>query len=121
MIKLGVLGFVIMTGYVIFNPDVVADPAQREKLEGIRSGIAKIGDTIQGKTTIISKGFIPSDTWQKISSSGVVLGEKEINVDSVVGEISSRLKTLPASQLNEIRAKMCSDLFATESSKSVSN
>ena len=113
-----ILGAIAGGGYAFYNPSIIQDETTRDKVEGLKAQV--IDKTSQAQEQLVSRlpeNFQLNNLTQKLPQ-GAILGEDEVAVESLLSEITNKLKQLPQEKLEQVKADICADVLQASSSAS---
>jgi len=110
-IRLFLFATVASTAYAFYDPAIIPDEGIKGRVESLRSQALDLATQSQSK--------LPTSLPQEIASSnlldklpqGAILGEQQIDVDTIFSSLTSKLKQLPQDQVKQIKRDFCSDLI----------
>ncbi|OGV91536.1 hypothetical protein A3A66_00160 [Microgenomates group bacterium RIFCSPLOWO2_01_FULL_46_13] len=119
LIRLMMAVVILGVGYLIYNPNVVADPTARARVEVIRGKVG--GLAVMGKewgVVLTNQAVKAVDTALKTTKVPKKMdGEiKEVVVEDVVADFTKQLKELPVEKAREVTQQFC-ERVAGESSE----
>jgi hypothetical protein len=128
-LKFGILGVLGLAAFVIYKPDLIQDPNQRMQAEAIRVKIQLTAQSIGNQLGNMSNKNLNLAVSNPIPEGGVVLGTSQVNVDTIVTGLLSKIQLLPTERIEDIKLKICADVLkidlcakaATESGTSGTN
>lgn len=110
------VGLVLLGGaaFLLFNPQVIENLEQRQKVEAVRSNLFESGDEGGGQlTTAIesAKEYI-EHAFETIKIPKELTGsEEEIVVQELVDNLTEQVKQLPAEQVKRVKVGFCQDVI----------
>lgn len=108
-----VLVLLLASAAVLWNPELVPDEAQREKVKAMRDIALSLTQDGQGRVEEYAQPLSQIHQMTQSIPKGVVLGDQEVYVEDVVMTVAGELEKLPVEQFQQFRATLCADLVAT--------
>lgn len=112
LIKLIIFSVLGTISYALYNPNIIKDPVNRQKVLDARETVSQLNQNGQQKLTeLIPQAKKLTGEDGLLSQKGLVLGDKEIFIDDLVKDVTKSLETLPSTQLTNFKADFCADVI----------
>ncbi|SRR3989344_5990605 len=115
IIRLTLIGLLALAAYALYDPSIISNSQIRSQVESVRNQAGSLNLNSQEKLASFVAGKPNLSFLDKYLPQGAVLGDKQVSVDELLGQAAEKLKQLPASQVERIKADFCAGYIATPS------